>query len=448
MTDSKSLDLIIRCKKALISNPQNPKELTLKACDIGIKDGKIHSIEDRIDAPGTEIWDANEHHVLPGLIDSQVHFRDPGAEHKEDFETGTKGAVLGGLTGVFDMPNTKPNTSTVERFIEKRDSVAKKAYCDFGLFAGATNDNSEVLPEMEELEGCCGIKIFMGSSTGDLLVSEDEFLRKVLRSGRRMISVHCEDEKTLIERKKIAEEKAHPSAHPEWRNEESALLATQRIVNLAREAGRRIHTLHITTEEEMAFLKENKDVASVEVLPQHMYFHAPECYEKLGSYAQMNPPIRKIRHRDGLRKALQEGIVDVVASDHAPHTKEEKDRTYPNSPSGLTGVQTIVPVMLNFVNQGLLSLEKLCLLMSVNPAQIFKAQGKGGIFVGQDADFTIVDMDKQREVTHEEMATRAGWTPYAGESLKGWPVATVIRGDFVMENGEIKDKKGQPILFG
>lgn len=445
MENNNTFDLIIRGDHCLISDPNNPKDITEKACDIGIKDGKITAIADSLE--GGPVFDAKGKTVLPGIIDSQVHFRDPGAPQKEDFESGTKGAVLGGITAVFDMPNTKPNTSTVERFLEKLDTVSKKAYCDFALFAGATNDNSSVLPEMEKLDGCCGIKIFMGSSTGDLLVSEDEFLAKTLRSGSKMISVHCEDEQTLIDRKQIAIDAAHPSAHPEWRNEESALKATTRIVNLAREAGRRIHTLHITTEEEIEFLKQNKDVASVEILPQHMYFKAPDCYEKLGTFAQMNPPIRSERHQQAIRKALSDGTVDVVASDHAPHTKEEKAQTYPNSPSGLVGVQTILPVMLNFVNQGLIDLKRLVHVMCVNPATIFKAKGKGGIYLGQDADFSIVDMNRSEVVKNDWIVSRAGWTPYDGETLKGWPTATIIRGNIVMQDGNLSEKVGKPVRF-
>ena len=446
MPTNHSLDLVIRCQKALVSEAAEPLNLQERKCDIGIKDGKIVAIENQIESH-SPVYVAPGSHTLPGLIDSQVHFRDPGAPQKEDFESGTLSAVLGGITAVFDMPNTKPNTSTPERFIEKREAVAKKAWCDFGLFAGATNDNSNLLGEMEKLEGCCGIKIFMGSSTGDLLVSEDQFLAKALSAGTRMVSVHCEDENTLIANKPIAEKEGHPRAHPHWRSVESALLATQRIVALARKAGRKIHTLHITTAEEMEFLKNNKEVASVEILPQHMYFKAPDCYEKLGSLAQMNPPIRDERHQKAIRQALQDRIVDVVASDHAPHTLEEKQKPYPQSPSGLTGVQTIVPVMLNFVNQGLIPLTQLVEVMSINPARIFKARGKGGIFIGQDADFSFIDLEMTQKVDNRDMATKAGWTPYHGEELKGWPVATMIRGTLIMENGKALTKQGQAIHF-
>lgn len=442
-------DTIIRSGKVLVSQPLNPSETTFRHCDIGITNGKIVSLESGL-VPDTKttVWEAKGFTILPGLIDSQVHFRDPGMPEKEDFGTGTKGAVLGGITAVFDMPNTKPNTSTPQRFKEKCESVAPKAFCDFGLFAGATNENSAQLKEIEAIEGCCGIKIFMGSSTGDLLVSEDQFLRQTLLNSTRAVSVHCEDEARLLARKEIANQIAHPKAHPEWRDVESALLATQRIVRIAKETGRRVHILHVTTEEELDFLKDNKDIASVEILPQHMYFSSPSCYEDLGTFAQMNPPIRDERHQKAIREALKKGWVDVIASDHAPHTREEKNKIYPNSPSGLTGVQTLVPIMLNFVNQGLLDLHSLALRMSINPARLFKAKGKGGIYIGQDADFTIVDMNQKHTFTNEEMATRCGWTPYAGHTVQGFPVATWIRGHLVMERGKVLGTPaGRPISF-
>lgn len=441
------LDLIIRNGTVLISDPKQPSSIKQEKVDIGVKNSKIVSIEKDLKAEANQVFDASNYHVLPGIIDSQVHFRDPGNPEKEDFASGTKGAIMGGVTAIFDMPNTKPNTSTKERYLEKLEVAKSKAHCDFALFAGATTNNSQDLPEIEVLEGCCGIKIFMGSSTGDLLVAEDEYLEKVLRSGKKMIAVHCEDEATLTKRFPIAQEKADPSAHPDWRNVESALKATQRIVGLAQKVGRPIHTLHITTEEEIEFLKANKTNVTVEVLPQHMFFSAPECYEKLGTYAQMNPPIREIRHQKALRKALQEDVIDVIGSDHAPHTKEEKAKPYPQSPSGLTGVQTIVPIMLNFVNQGLISLESFVRKMSINPARIYKVKNKGGIFIGQDADFTVVDMNRKETIKEEWIESRSGWTPYDGVEVQGWPMATIIRGQIVMENGKILKKIGQPLQF-
>ncbi len=449
MTNTNEFDLVISGGHCLLSDPKNPEIITERVCDIGVQGGTIKAIGDSLACDPEKKLEASGLQVLPGLIDSQVHFRDPpGHPLKEDFRSGTKGAILGGITAVFDMPNTRPSTSNPERFLEKLNSVRKKAHCDFGLFAGATDDNQRELVTMENLEGCCGVKIFMGSSTGDLLVTEDRFLEEVLTHGQKMISVHCEDEKTLKERREIAIREAHPKAHPQWRNVDSALRATRRIVALARKTGRKIHTLHITTEEEIEFLKQNKDLVSVEILPQHLFFSAPDCYEKLGTYAQMNPPIRSSRHQKALRKALREGVVDVVASDHAPHTREEKSQVYPNSPSGLTGVQTLVPIMLDFVNQGFLDLPHLARLMSVNPARIFGAKKKGGIFVGQDADFSLVDINKKQRIDNEWIVSPCGWTPYHGVEVRGWPVGTIIRGNIAMKNGEILlEKTGQPIKF-
>ena len=448
MIKKDKFDLVISSGQCFLSNPQNPEKITEKICDIGVKDGVIKAIENSLTCDPEKKIDASGLQVLPGLIDSQVHFRDPGHPLKENFDSGTKGAILGGITAIFDMPNTSPSTSYPHRFLEKLNSVRKKAHCDFGLFAGATENNQKELMAMEDLEGCCGIKIFMGSSTGDLLVSEDKSLEKILTSGKKMISVHCEDEKTLKERREIAVREAHPKAHPLWRNVGSALRATKRIVKLAKKTGRKIHTLHITTKEEIEFLKQNKDTASFEILPQHLFFSAPDCYEKLGTYAQMNPPIRDLQHQEALKKALQDGAVDVVASDHAPHTKDEKSKTYPNSPSGLTGVQTIVPIMVNFVNQGLLSLSHLARLMSINPARIFKAKRKGGIFVGQDADFSIIDINKKQKIDNQWIVSQCGWTPYHGVEVTGWPVVTIIRGNIVMQDGKIlREHTGQPIEF-
>ena len=448
MTKTNEFDLVISSGQCFISNPENSETITERVCDIGVKNGTIQAIEDSLTCDPERKFDASGLQVLPGLIDSQVHFRDPGHPQKEDFSSGTKGAILGGITTIFDMPNTRPSTSSVGQFLEKLNSVRKKAHCDFGLFAGATESNKEELMAMENLESCCGIKIFMGSSTGDLLVTEDRSLEEILTSVQKMISVHCEDEKTLKERKEIAIQEAHPRAHPLWRNVDSALRATKRIVGLARKTGHKIHTLHITTEEELSFLKQNKDMVSVEILPQHLFFSAPDCYEKFGTYTQMNPPIRDLRHQKALKKALREGVVDVVASDHAPHTREEKSGVYPNSPSGLTGVQTLVPIMLNFVNQGLLSLFHLARLMSVNPAKIFGAKKKGGIFLGQDADFSIVDINKKQQIDNRWIVSPCGWTPYHGVEVRGWPVGTVIRGNIVMKDGKIlREGTGQPVTF-
>ncbi|MDE1173504.1 MAG: dihydroorotase [Parvibaculaceae bacterium] len=415
--------------------------------DVGIRDGRIAAIGDLQFASAAEVHLVRGLHILPGVIDSQVHLREPGNEHKEDLETGGKAAVLGGVTAVFEMPNTKPSTTTPEALADKVARARNRMYCDFAFYAGASADNAGLLAEMEQMEGCAGVKIFMGSSTGSLLVAEDDAVRRVLKAVRRRVAVHSEDEARLNERKALAEA-GKPETHPVWRDAETAILCTNRLLALAREAGKRIHVLHITTREEIDILARNKDIATVEVTPQHLTLAAPECYEKLGTLAQMNPPIRDAVHRDGLWRGVKLGIVDVIGSDHAPHTLEEKAQPYPSSPSGMTGVQTLVPVMLDHVNKGKLSLERFVDLTSHGPNRIFGIASKGRLAVGYDADLTIVDMKSRRTITNQWIASRCGWTPFDGLDVQGWPVGTVIRGRRVMWDDELVGiAGGAPLRF-
>ena len=415
--------------------------------DVGVRDGRIAAIGDLAQASAGETVDAAGLHVLPGVIDTQVHFREPGNEHKEDLETGSRCAVAGGVTAVFEMPNTKPSTTTPDALGDKVARARDRMFCDFAFYVGANGENAPDLPELERLPGCCGVKIFMGSSTGSLLVSEDGPLLETLKSGHRRVAVHCEDEPRLIERK--AEARAgHPETHPVWRDVESAFKATRRLIALAREAHRRVHVLHVTTAEEMAYLADHKDIATVETTPQHLTLAAPDCYERLGTYAQMNPPIREAHHRDALWAAVRAGIVDVIGSDHAPHTKEEKAQTYPASPSGMPGVQTLLPLLLDHCANGRLTLQRLVDLTSHSAQRVFNICGKGRLAVGWDADFTLVDLKAAREITEDWNESRCGWTPFAGQTVKGWPVGTIIRGRKAMWEGEIAAKAaGAPIRF-
>jgi len=416
--------------------------------DIAVTDGKITAIGALGNTPAEQIIDASHLHILPGMIDSQVHFREPGLEHKEDLESGTRGAVLGGVTSLFEMPNTNPSTLTKEALEDKLNRAKGRAWTDHAFYMGSADSNADQLGELEKLQGCCGVKVFMGSSTGSLLVQDDATLLKVLKSGRRRVAIHAEDEYRLIERKHLAEAEGHPRAHPVWRDEEVCLRATQRLIRLAREAKRRVHVLHVTTAEEMAFLAQHKDIATVEVLPQHLTLTAPECYERLGTLAQMNPPIRDKRHQDALWQAIREGVVDVLGSDHAPHTLEEKAKPYPQSPSGLTGVQTMVPLMLNHVAEGRLSLQRMVDLLSTSQARVFGIVGKGRIAKGYDADFTIVDLNVTRTIENKWIASKVGWTPFDGMTVRGWPVMTIIRGQLVMRDDALLGTPiGQPMRF-
>ncbi len=418
--------------------------------DIGVRDGRIASLGTLTGEQAQQTLDLDGLHVLPGLIDTQVHFREPGLEHKEDLETGTQAAALGGITAIFEMPNTHPNTDTPERLADKVARGRDHAHVDFAFFFGATAANAERLGEYELLEGCSGVKIFMGSSTGSLLVADDETLERVLRHGRRRVAVHCEDEDRLIARKQSVLGIDNPTVdlHPVWRDEEVALKATQRLLRAARRTGRRVHVLHVTTAQEAALLADYKDIATMEVTPQHLTLAAPDCYERLGSFAQMNPPIRAAHHRDALWEAVRKGVVDVLGSDHAPHTREEKARPYPASPSGMPGVQTTVPLMLDAVARGELTLQRLVDLLAHGPCRIYNLAGKGRLSVGYDADFTVVDLSSSTTLRHADMASRCGWTPFDGMTLQGAVARTIVRGQSVMADGKLCPRiAAQPVRF-
>ncbi|MDI4658711.1 dihydroorotase [Xanthobacter autotrophicus] len=419
----------------------------IAVADIGVTGGRIRAIGALGAASAGEVVDATGLHILPGVIDTQVHFREPGLEQKEDLETGSLAAVMGGVTGVFEMPNTIPQTTSAAALEDKIARGTNRMHCDFAFYVGGTHDNVKDLPELERLPGAAGVKVFIGSSTGSLLVADDDGVRNILKVIRRRAAFHCEDEPRLQERKGLRVP-GDASSHPVWRDEIAALTATRRLVTLARETGARVHVLHVTSAEEMDFLADARDVASVEVTPHHLTLAAPDCYDRLGTLVQMNPPVRDGRHRDALWAALQSGVVDVLGSDHAPHTLEEKAKPYPESPSGMTGVQTLVPLMLDHVAAGRLTLERFVDLSSAGPARLFGIAGKGRIVVGYDADFTVVDLKRRAIITADWIASRSKWTPYDGKAVTGWPVGTFVRGRKVMWEGDLTGPAtGAPIRF-
>jgi dihydroorotase len=377
-----------------------------------------------------------------------VHFREPGNEHKEDLETGTRAAALGGVTAVFEMPNTAPPTTNAEAVAEKFRRAKGRAHVDHAFYVGATHENADQLGELERLPGCCGVKTFMGSSTGTLLVGDDEGLDRIVKNINRRGAFHAEDEARLNERKPLARE-GDWSSHPEVRDDQCGLLAVRRLVAAARKHGKRVHVLHVSSAIEMEFLATAKDVATVETLPQFLSFEAPEAYQRLGGFAQMNPPIRYAADRAALWSlGIAQGVVDVLGTDHAPHTREEKAQPYPKSPSGMPGVQTLVPVMLTYVNQGRLSLARFVDLTSAGPQRVFGVEGKGRIALGYDSDFTLVDLQARRAIRNEDQATRCGWTPFDGFEAQGWPMATIIRGTVIMRDGAlITPSAGAPLRF-
>lgn len=415
--------------------------------DIGILAGRIAHIGDIPSEAGGAVLEAAGLHVLPGVIDSHVHFREPGAEHKEDLESGSRAAVLGGVTAVFEMPNTTPMTVTREAVADKVARATDRMFCDFAFYVGATRENTAELPALEMLPGVAGVKVFMGASTGDLLLDDDAGIAAVLAGIRRRSAYHAEDEARLRARAALRVE-GDPRSHTLSRDAEAARLAVARLTALARAAGGRVHVLHVSTAEEMAVLADSRDVATVEVTPHHLTLSAPDCYERLGTRAQMNPPIREARQVAATWEALRQGIVDTIGSDHAPHLAAEKEKPYPASPSGMPGVETLVPVMLNHVNEGRLSLARFVDLTSHGPARVYGIAGKGRLAVGYDADLTLVDMKATREITDAGSASRCGWTPYAGMRVTGWPMATVVRGIVVMREGEVIGAGvGRPVAF-
>ncbi|MCQ0987037.1 dihydroorotase [Jiella marina] len=414
--------------------------------DVGIKEGRIAAIGDLSSASAGETIDCTGLTILPGVIDSQVHFREPGAEHKEDLESGSRAAVLGGVTCVFEMPNTNPLTITEAALADKVKRGRNRMHCDFAFWVGGTRENAADVAELERLPGAAGIKVFMGSSTGSLLVEDDQGVTEILKRTRRRAAFHSEDEYRLRER--LSERLENdPSSHPVWRDEIAALTCTERLVRIAEETGARIHVLHISTAEEIEFLAHHKRNATCEATPHHLTMTADD-YATLGTRLQMNPPVREGRHRDGIWRGIAEGVVDVLGSDHAPHTLEEKAQAYPKSPSGMTGVQTLVPIMLDHVANGRLSLARFVDLTSAGPQRIFGLSRKGRIALGYDADFTVVDLKRETVIENAWIGSKSQWTPYDGKRVTGWPVGTFVRGTRVMWESEIvTPSTGAPAEF-
>jgi dihydroorotase len=415
---------------------------------IGVTAGRIATLHAEAADTAETVVDATHLHVLPGLIDPHVHLRDPGDASVESIATGTKAAVLGGLATVFDMPNTSPAIVDAASIAWKQAYVPGQSYCDFGLYVGATKQNADTLGGLESMDGVCAIKVFAGSTTGDLLVEDDATIERVLRAGRRRVAFHSEDEYRLQARRPLFHSGMPYATHMAWRDAECAALGTRRIVALARKTGRPCHIVHVSTEEEFAFLPAHRDIATCEVLLNHLTQIGPECYERLGGYAVMNPPIRSKRHYDAAWRAVREGVVDTVGSDHAPHPRAAKERPWPEVAAGLTGVQTLVPIMLDHVNAGRLTLGRMVDLMAAGPARVYGALGKGRIAVGYDADFSIVDLRRRRRITNDWIVTPAGWTPFDGMEVAGWPQSVIVRGRVVMrDDAVVGEPQGRLVGF-
>ncbi|MCY4524124.1 MAG: dihydroorotase [Halobacteriovoraceae bacterium] len=430
----------------LIKNGQCVIDEKIEKCNLYIKDGRISKISSKTSEDAREVINAKGLYVLPGVIDSQVHFREPGLTHKEDIWHGSRAALLGGVTTFLEMPNTNPPTTSDQTIAQKVKIASEKSHANFGFFMGADGSNLEFLVNCRKLPGCCGVKIFLGSSTGSLLLYQKEKLQEIFSKVSAPIAIHSEDEELLRKRMDIHLQGKTAHDHLKWRNKDTALSSTIKVLDIARKEGKKLHILHISTKDEISYLASNKDICTVEVTPQHLSLHAPDCYDQLGTYSQMNPPIRDLSHQRGLWGGIDSGVVDVIGSDHAAHTKEEKDKGYPGTPSGMPGVQTLLPVMLDHVHKKRLSLTKLVRLICKNPAKLYGLKGKGELKEGADADITIVDLNKKHVIRNQDMASKCGWTPFDSWEVTGMPEMVVMAGVVVMkEGGIIGDPKGKPI---
>ena len=433
-------------KNTLIQNGLIVSSKSISKNDILIKDGKIDSIGNLPESDSYHVIDATDKYIFPGIIDPQVHFRDPGLTHKEDLRTGSMAAAAGGVTTFFEMPNTNPATTTIKKLNDKYDTASKKSIVNYSFFLGATADN---INEIKNLKDNCGLKIFMGSSTGDLLVDNDEDLEKIFASCNRVIAVHAEDEQVLKDSAKFATGQNF-SDHTKARPVEAAVKATQKAISLALKYKRKLHVLHLSTAEEVKMIRKQKSTGLItcETTPQHLLMEAPDIYEKIGAFAQMNPPIRSKRHQDELWKGLLDGTINCIATDHAPHTLEEKALPYGQAPAGMPGVETSLTLMLNEVSKGRISLEQVVKWMSENPAKLYNIKDKGFIIKGYDADITIVDMNKEKVISNDSMQTKCRWTAFNGTKTKGWPITTIVNGHIVYNNGALSLKTmGKAVSF-
>jgi dihydroorotase len=440
-----SFDLVIH--GATIISPAGMKE-----GDVAISNGKIAFIGDCTGMDSVQSVEATGLYLMPGGVDTQVHFREPGLTHKEDLASGSLAAICGGVTSFLEMPNTKPETTTPSALADKVALGQNRCWSNFGFFFGATPGNASNLAEFELLPGTPGVKIFVGSSTGDLLVDKEEDLLKVLQNGHKRVAVHSEDEARNVARKSLISDRPTAHEHPYLRDAESARISTERLIRLCEATGRPIHILHISTLEELPMIAEAKAKGlpiTCEVTPQHLWFAAPECYDQLGTKAQMNPPLRSHDHRDAIWRALDDGLFDVFGSDHAPHTLEEKSKPYPSSPSGMPGVETILPVLLDFAAHGKISYETLVQMFCYRPAELYSISGKGQINVGFDADLVLFDPRETWKVDETQLHSKSGWSPYDGVELTGRIKFVYLAGELASSNGEpIGHARGRCLEFG
>jgi dihydroorotase len=431
--------LLIRGARVLLPNGE------FLVGDVEICEGKILRVAPSIAAVGDREIMAKGLTLLPGVIDPQVHFREPGLEHKEDLFTASCACAKGGVTSFLEMPNTRPLTTTQAALDDKLSRAAEKCLVNYGFFIGATAEN---LPDLLSANPTPGIKVFMGSMHGQLLVDGEATLEAIFAAGDRLIAVHAEDQARINQRRQEFAGINDVAVHSQIQDNQAALLATQLALKLSNKYQRRLHILHLSTGEEAELLRQEKPSwVTAEVTPQHLLLNT-SAYEKIGSLAQMNPPLRAPRDNEILWQALLDGVIDFIATDHAPHTLAEKAQDYPNTPSGMPGVETSLPLMLTQAVQGRCTVAQVANWMSAAVAKAYKIPNKGKIAPGFDADLVLVDLDNYRLVVREEMVTKCGWSPFEGWNLTGWPVVTVVGGKVVFEKGKLDTTvRGEALTF-
>jgi len=412
--------------------------------DVLIEKGKILGIDPPRGVQVDETIHAEDLFLLPGVVDAHVHFRDPGLTHKEDLRTATRACAKGGVTSFLEMPNTKPLTITCERLHEKLALASEKSLVNYGFYLGATIGNLE---ELKLAQRTPGIKIFIGSSTGDLLVDDQQLLERIFAETTLPICAHCEDETTVRANTERLGGGSSYEDHSQIRDEAAAVIATKRAIDLALRHRHRFHVLHVSTAAETELFRDHQGLITAEVCPHHLFFNVDD-YERLGSLVQMNPSIKTAADNEGLWRALKAGRIQMIATDHAPHTIEEKQQPYPKSPSGLPAVENSLALMLDCVNAGICSLESVVHWMCDAPARVWDMVGKGRIAEGYDADLVLVDLGKKQTVRNQTQVTKCGWSPWDGVSLQGWPVRTLVKGHTVFLNGQFDETvRGSEIEF-
>ena len=411
-------------KKTLIKNAKVAFPGELVETSVLIENGKIADIDPAVQLDVDEIFDAKDLHLLPGMIDDQVHFREPGLTQKEDLRHASRACAKGGITSFLEMPNTIPNATTEELVIDKLELAAQRSLVNFGFYIGATPNNVD---ELKRAKRTPGIKIFIGSSTGDLLVDDQEALERIFAETTLPICAHCEDESTVRANQQRYADATDVAVHSRIRDAQAAMIATKRAIDLSTRHQHPFHVLHVSTAGEIGLIANAPDFVTAEACPHHLFFNVDD-YKTLGSLVKMNPSIKSAADNAALWQALLDGVIEVIATDHAPHTLTEKQLPFPNCPSGLPAVENSLALMLNEVNRGRCSLLQVVSWMSEAPARIWNLRGKGRIEVGADADLVLVDMSLKQTIRNAQQQTKCGWSPWDGSELTGWPVATWVMG--------------------